>query len=148
MKRAGVPGGAPRRTDGLRTRHIPVLLSEVVESLAPRDNNLIIDGTFGAGGYSRAILDAANCRVLAFDRDITAVRAADDICNQYPDRLRLVNQPFGTGSRFCCSQSAARTAAVRIRCARRSAPSSSANSSSWNATLAMDPGQNQSELCL
>jgi 16S rRNA (cytosine1402-N4)-methyltransferase len=100
MKRAGVPGGAPRRTDGLRTRHIPVLLSEVVESLAPRDNNLIIDGTFGAGGYSRAILDAANCRVLAFDRDITAVRAADDICNQYPDRLRLVNQPFSRMEEF------------------------------------------------
>ena len=105
MKRAGVPGGAPRKTDSrkagdLRNRHIPVLLSEVVENLAPHENNLIIDGTFGAGGYSRAILDAANCRVLAFDRDITAVRAAADICAEYSNRLRVINQPFSRMEEF------------------------------------------------
>jgi 16S rRNA (cytosine1402-N4)-methyltransferase len=100
MKRAGVPGGAPRRTNDLRTRHIPVLLSEVVESLAPQDNQLIIDGTFGAGGYSCAILDAANCQVLAFDRDITAVRAASDICQQYPNRLNVINMPFSRMEEF------------------------------------------------
>jgi len=71
-----------------------VLLSEVIESLAPADDQLIIDGTFGAGGYTRAILDAANCRVLAFDRDITAVRAAAPMLAEFPDTLRLVNQPF------------------------------------------------------
>ena len=54
MKRAGAPGGASRGTErDPRTRHIPVLLSEVVESLSPQDGQLIIDGTFGAGGYSR-----------------------------------------------------------------------------------------------
>jgi 16S rRNA (cytosine1402-N4)-methyltransferase len=100
MKRVGVPGGAPRRTNDLRTRHIPVLLSEVVESLAPQDNQLIIDATFGAGGYSRAILDAADCRVLAFDRDITAVRAATEICQQYPNRLNVINMPFSRMDEF------------------------------------------------
>jgi 16S rRNA (cytosine1402-N4)-methyltransferase len=94
MKRAGAPGGAPSSTEGLRTRHIPVLLSEVVESVAPQNNNLIIDGTFGAGGYSRALLEAAGCRVLAFDRDITAVRAAAAMCAEFPNRLRVINQPF------------------------------------------------------
>ena len=89
-----MPGGAPRSTDTLRTRHIPVLLSEVVECLAPGDGQLIIDATFGAGGYSRAILEAADCRVLAFDRDITAVRAAAEICQQFTNRLGVVNQPF------------------------------------------------------
>ena len=93
MKRAGAPGGASRGTErDPRTRHIPVLLSEVVESLSPQDGQLIIDGTFGAGGYSRAILQAANCRVLAFDRDITAVRAAP--VADFPNRLRVINLPF------------------------------------------------------
>jgi 16S rRNA (cytosine1402-N4)-methyltransferase len=100
MKRAGAPGGASRRTNVLSTRHIPVLLSEVVESLAPQDNHLIIDGTFGAGGYSRAILESANCRVLAFDRDITAVRAAAEICSEFPNRLRVINQPFSRMQEF------------------------------------------------
>jgi 16S rRNA (cytosine1402-N4)-methyltransferase len=100
MKRDGVPGGAPRSTNELRTRHIPVLLSEVVTSLAPHDGDLIIDGTFGAGGYSRAILDAANCRVLAFDRDVTAVRAAADICQHYPNRLNVLNVPFSRMEEF------------------------------------------------
>ena len=72
--------------------HIPVLLSEIVESLEPKDGELYIDGTFGAGGYSRAILEAADCRVLAFDRDITAVRAAPTA--DFPNRLRVINLPF------------------------------------------------------
>ena len=92
MTREGAPGGATRGTRGQRTRHIPVLLSEVVESLAPKDGEFFIDGTFGAGGYSRAILDAANCRVLAFDRDITAVRSAP--VQDFPNRLRVINLPF------------------------------------------------------
>jgi 16S rRNA (cytosine1402-N4)-methyltransferase len=100
MKRAGAPGGASHRTNVLSTRHIPVLLSEIVESLALQNNYLIIDGTFGAGGYSRAILDAANCRVLAFDRDITAVRAAAEICQHYPNRLTIINQPFSRMEEF------------------------------------------------
>ena len=103
MKRAGVPGGAPRSTDSrktsdLRTRHIPVLLSEIVACLAPKDGELYIDGTFGAGGYSRAILEAADCRILAFDRDITAVRAAP--VQDFPNRLRVLNIPFSRMDEF------------------------------------------------
>ena len=100
MRRAGVPGGAPRSTDTQRDRHIPVLLSEVVESLAAADSQLIIDGTFGAGGYTRAILASANCRVLAFDRDLTAVRAADAMLAECPARLNIVNQPFSRMEAF------------------------------------------------
>ena len=105
MKRDGVPGGAPRSTKDrnsgdLSARHIPVLLSEVVESLAPQDDELIIDGTFGAGGYSRAILEAANCELLAFDRDITAVRAATPICQEFPNRLRVLHIPFSRMEEF------------------------------------------------
>ena len=49
--------------------HTPVLLAEVVAALAPRAGSIIVDGTFGAGGYSRAILDAAPCTVYGIDRD-------------------------------------------------------------------------------
>jgi len=51
------------------TAHAPVLLAEVVEALAPADGEAYLDGTFGAGGYSRAILEAARCQVFAIDRD-------------------------------------------------------------------------------
>lgn len=76
-------------------RHIPVLLREVLEALAPKDGEIVIDGTFGAGGYTSAILDAAACRVLAFDRDITAIRSAAPVLERYGSRLVLVNAPFG-----------------------------------------------------
>ncbi len=75
-------------------RHIPVLLSEVIESLKPQDGELIIDGTFGAGGYTSAILDAAACRVLAFDRDPSAIAGAAAVLERYAGRLTLVESPF------------------------------------------------------
>ena len=74
--------------------HKPVLLAEVLDALAPADGELQIDGTFGAGGYSTAILTAAKTRVLAFERDITAVRAAAPLCQRFANRLRVINQPF------------------------------------------------------
>ena len=74
--------------------HIPVLLSEVIESLKPQDGQLIIDGTFGAGGYTSAILDSAACRVLALDRDPSAIAGAAEVLERYAGRLALVESPF------------------------------------------------------
>ena len=82
------------------SRHSPVLLNEVLETLKPQPSEIYIDGTFGAGGYSRAILEAADCRVIAFDRDITAVRAAADLCQQFPSRLTVINKPFAQIEEF------------------------------------------------
>ena len=82
------------------TGHIPVLLAEVIASLQPKDGGLYIDGTFGAGGYARAILEAAECDVLAFDRDITAVRNAAHLCNGFPNRLTVINKPFSKMEHF------------------------------------------------
>lgn len=56
-------------------RHIPVMLNEVLAALAPASGESVIDGTFGAGGYSRAILAAGASRVLGIDRDPTALAA-------------------------------------------------------------------------
>ena len=100
MKRAGGTGAARRGTETPGARHLPVLLSEVIESLAPQSGELFIDGTFGAGGYTRAILETANCRVLAFDRDITAVRAATGLCSEFPNRLTVINKPFSRMEEF------------------------------------------------
>ncbi|MFT3811204.1 MAG: 16S rRNA (cytosine(1402)-N(4))-methyltransferase RsmH [Micropepsaceae bacterium] len=58
-------------------RHIPVLLDEVIAALAPKAGDAIIDGTFGAGGYSRAILKAGAGRVLGIDRDPAALAAGN-----------------------------------------------------------------------
>jgi len=58
--------------------HAPVLINEVVEVIDPAPGKLIVDGTFGAGGYTRAFL-ALGARVLAFDRDPTALRFAEGL---------------------------------------------------------------------
>ncbi len=81
-------------TAGGPARHIPVLLSEVLQSLEPRDGGLYIDGTFGAGGYTRAILGAADCRVIAIDRDPTAIAAGRGLAADHHGRLILVEGRF------------------------------------------------------
>ena len=55
------------------TSHTPVMLHEVMESLAPRDGAIYVDATFGAGGYSEALLKAADCTVWGIDRDADAL---------------------------------------------------------------------------
>ncbi|TSE06603.1 16S rRNA (cytosine(1402)-N(4))-methyltransferase RsmH [Mesorhizobium intechi] len=80
---------------GGSVRHIPVLLGEVLEALAPAEGDIIIDGTFGAGGYTRAIL-ATGASVVAIDRDPDAIAAGRDLEAQSGGRLRLVQAPFST----------------------------------------------------
>ena len=75
--------------------HTPVMLSEVLEALAPRDGAIYVDGTFGAGGYAAAILDAADCIVWGIDRDADAVSAGKTLAAAYPDRLSLIEGRFG-----------------------------------------------------
>jgi 16S rRNA (cytosine1402-N4)-methyltransferase len=87
------PGGGPE--SGVPGRHIPVLVSEVVRSLKPRDGATYIDGTFGAGGYAAALLEAADCRVIAFDRDPDAIKSGQTLADLYQPRLTLVERSFG-----------------------------------------------------
>jgi len=69
------------------TQHRPVMLTEMLDWLHPKDNEVYIDGTFGAGGYSRAILSAANCRVYAIDRDPSTRQFAEKLEQEFPDRF-------------------------------------------------------------
>lgn len=70
-------------------RHIPVMLPEVLEALSPRDDEVYVDGTFGAGGYSAAVLEAAACVVVALDRDPVAIVGGARLAEAYPERLVL-----------------------------------------------------------
>jgi len=74
--------------------HKPVMLREVIAALAPKDGGVYVDATFGAGGYARAILAAADCTVYGFDRDPTAIGRAKGWAAKFGARLRLINQPF------------------------------------------------------
>src|ERR1700761_6544861 len=71
--------------------HKPVLLAEVMEALAPGPGQLIVDGTFGAGGYSRAFL-ASGAKVVAFDRDPSARRFVPALGGA--DQFRMVEDRF------------------------------------------------------
>jgi 16S rRNA (cytosine1402-N4)-methyltransferase len=75
--------------------HVPVLLEEVLTALAPRDDATYVDGTFGAGGYSAALLAAARCHVLGLDRDPEAVRRGIALAARHEGRLTVIEGRFG-----------------------------------------------------
>ena len=86
-------GGGFSDADGGPVRHIPVLLPEVLASLDPQPGKIILDGTFGAGGYTAAIL-AAGADVIALDRDPAAIRAGQPMVAENAGRLTLVHSRF------------------------------------------------------
>jgi len=75
--------------------HVPVLLAEVLAALGPLAGARILDGTFGAGGYSRALL-AAGASVIAVDRDPDVAPLAARLSAEHPDRFRFVPGAFST----------------------------------------------------
>ena len=87
------PGGGSSDAGGGPVRHIPVLLREVLGALAPAPGKVILDGTFGAGGYTSAIM-SAGADVIALDRDPTAIAAGQALVGQHAGRLHLVHSQF------------------------------------------------------
>ena len=73
--------------------HAPVLLAEVIEALAPKAGDVVIDATFGAGGYTRAILERG-ADVVALDRDPTVQPFAEAVARDFPDHFQLIRTPF------------------------------------------------------
>ena len=83
------------RADTSKGGHTPVLLERVIEFLGPQDGGTYIDGTFGAGGYSRTLLEAADCTVWAIDCDPDAVATGLDMVGDYAGRLTILHGKFG-----------------------------------------------------
>jgi len=84
--------------------HISVLLHETIDALDPRDGAVILDGTFGAGGYSRAFLNAARCQVWAIDRDPRAIEAADALKEECQPRFHFIQGRFSEMDRLLSHQ--------------------------------------------
>ena len=75
-------------------KHIPVMLKEVLQSLLPEDGKTYVDATFGNGGYSQAILEAAECKVIALDRDPTVADRASELKALYGSRFEFKSGCF------------------------------------------------------
>ncbi len=78
------------------TLHQPVMLNEMLDALEPRDRETYVDATFGRGGYSRGILEAADSKVIAIDRDPEAIKAGLEIAADYGNRLTLKQGVFSS----------------------------------------------------
>jgi 16S rRNA (cytosine1402-N4)-methyltransferase len=75
--------------------HVPVMLSEAIALLGPRDGGRYLDATFGGGGYAGAILEAASCTLWAIDRDPDAIARGASLAARFPGRLHLIQGRFG-----------------------------------------------------
>ncbi len=75
--------------------HIPVMLNEVIKQLSPKNGEIYIDCTFGAGGYSKKILSQANCKLYSIDQDPNVIGFAKKLSQEYlSDRFTFINKNF------------------------------------------------------
>lgn len=75
-------------------KHIPVMLPEVLEGLQPKEGAIYVDGTFGGGGYTAAILESSDCKVFAIDRDPEAIARGRELEKKFGPRLKLIEGRF------------------------------------------------------
>ena len=76
-------------------QHKPVMCEEVLSILNPSDGCVFLDGTLGAGGHSRIILESADCSVIGIDKDPTAIELCRDLEKQYGNKFLSINGSFG-----------------------------------------------------
>src|ERR1700720_4769406 len=93
-----------RRMNPPAPHHIAVLGRQAIEMLSPREGGIYLDATFGAGGYSRAILEVAGTRVIGVDRDRTAIMGGFDLVDRSGGRLTLVEDRFSKLAGICAGQ--------------------------------------------
>jgi len=77
-------------------KHYPVMLPEVLGALKPVNDEIYVDGTFGAGGYTRGLLMSCACRVYAIDRDLSAKAACDALSEEFKGRVVFLHGCFGS----------------------------------------------------
>ena len=79
----------------LEKKHFPVMLEEVIQTCLPiNKNQLIIDCTFGGGGYSEELLKFPNIKIIALDRDKSAIKRAKHLEQDFPSRFSFYNEKF------------------------------------------------------
>jgi 16S rRNA (cytosine1402-N4)-methyltransferase len=99
-------------TGANKAPHVPVLVSEVIAALALQDGETAVDGTFGAGGYTRAMLAAGAGRVIGFDRDPDAIELGGSLV---PDpRLTLFNERFSQMDRVLAERGIGQVDAIAL----------------------------------
>ena len=92
--------------------HVPVLVDEVVAALAVQAGDIAVDGTFGAGGYTRALLEAGASRVIGFDRDPDAIAAGQSLVSDH--RLTLVEERFSQMDRVLAERGVGSVDAIAL----------------------------------
>ena len=80
--------------EDIKISHVPVMLNEVLATLKPKDGGIYFDGTFGGGGYSRAILNAAKCELIACDRDPFVKKFAEEFSKKYGENFKFSHSKF------------------------------------------------------
>jgi len=95
-----------------KTPHIPVLLKEALNALSIKDEEFYIDATFGLGGYTKAILEENNCKVLAIDCDPEAVIIAAQLKKDFKNRFFFINGKFSQITKFAESLGIVKVAGV------------------------------------
>ena len=85
-------------------RHIPVLGRQAIEMLSPSDGGVYVDATFGAGGYSAAILEVKGTRIIGIDRDRSAVTGGFDLVERSGGRLTLIEDRFSNLAEICAAR--------------------------------------------
>jgi 16S rRNA (cytosine1402-N4)-methyltransferase len=94
--------------------HVPVMLDEVMAVLQPRDDAIYVDGTFGGGGYSAALLASAKCRVFGIDRDAEAIARGRALAEQSEGRLTLIHGRFSEMDELLEAQGVAKADGVAL----------------------------------
>jgi len=80
--------------------HKPVLINEVIANLKPQQGETYLDGTFGAGGYSTAILESAKCKIYAIDRDESAEKFAEKLSKKFPKNFTFLHGKFSESEKL------------------------------------------------
>ena len=93
--------------------HVPVLIDEVMAALALAEGDICVDGTFGAGGYTRAALALA-AQVYAFDRDPTAIAGGAALAAEYGERLTLIEDRFAVMDRALADRGVTEVDAIML----------------------------------
>ena len=83
--------------------HVPVLIDEVISTLKPQSGSCYVDATFGAGGYSKALLNHTNCRVWGIDRDPETIQYGNELEHQYPSQFKFFCSKFSSISQLLAS---------------------------------------------